>query len=441
MNTPAISFIIPLFNQLPATREMLTSLLCSLPADTVWELIFVDDGSSDGTREWLGSLTDSRIKVVLHESNQGYARSNNDGVRLAEGRILALLNNDLLFTPGWLQPMLAALESSSLGAGAVGNVQYRVVDGQLDHAGITMSAAAKLIHVQRLPGPERSRVPVRMLACTGACLLLRRSDYLDVGGFDEGYVNGAEDVDLCLKLAEQHKWTYLIPASRIRHHVSLSRNTASSQDERNSRRLYTTWRARLKAALVETWLGLLATGGEDCGGWIDGVLDSDFRRSPGIAARTIAEVMLEAEEAHWRRLFDKVDVNRDAAAAIEPSGLRFDESRKCHVMSGVAEFRFGGVHGARDFFVCGRLLPGVPASSVVLDLTVNGIQHTTFDVGLDGKREFNIGFVKPLLLSGQPNSIQLRVVSDGPEHDGYDETVPVVGITHLVLDDRLVRLP
>ena len=126
---------------------------------------------------------------------RGFAKTNNAGVRQAAGQILGLLNNDLLFEPGWLEPMLAVLESPVLNAGCVGNVQYRVADGALDHAGVRLSCTGQFEHIQRLPeiGPGYARV----LAVTGACLLMRKADFERAGGFDEVFVNGCEDVDLC----------------------------------------------------------------------------------------------------------------------------------------------------------------------------------------------------------------------------------------------------
>jgi glycosyltransferase involved in cell wall biosynthesis len=76
---PKISFIIPLFNHLAETEKMLASLLTSLPVGLPHEIILVDDGSTDGTREWLKAIQDARIRVHLNERNLGYAATNNVG--------------------------------------------------------------------------------------------------------------------------------------------------------------------------------------------------------------------------------------------------------------------------------------------------------------------------------------------------------------------------
>lgn len=192
--TPFISFVVPLYNHLEQTQAMLESLLASLPIDLDYELIFVDDASTDGTREWLQQLHIPLIHKILNPHNMGYARANNAGVDLARGEILGLLNNDLLFAPGWLEPMLDILRSPELNAGLMGNVHYRVADGQLDHAGILLNAHAQFEHMQAL---AEAPVPYsKVLAVTGACMLLRKADFAAQGGFDEHFVNGCEDVDL-----------------------------------------------------------------------------------------------------------------------------------------------------------------------------------------------------------------------------------------------------
>ena len=73
-----VSFLIPLYNCLALTQAMLASLRATLPAGLAHEIIFIDDGSTDGTRPWLASLTtDPAIRVVLQRENLGYAAANN----------------------------------------------------------------------------------------------------------------------------------------------------------------------------------------------------------------------------------------------------------------------------------------------------------------------------------------------------------------------------
>jgi O-antigen biosynthesis protein len=248
-----VSFIIPLYNCLPLTQQMLASLQATLPAGLEHEIIFVDDGSMDGTRSWLQNLdTDARrspFRIVLNERNLGYAAANNRGAAVARGEFLALLNNDLVLTPGWLEPMLAAFVTLPA-AGIVGNVQLDAGTGAVDHTGIFINAKGKPQHDRELPafaGQLKQTVAV-----TGACLLIRRALWIQLRGFDEGFVNGCEDVDLCLRARAAGHASVVALRSIVRHHVSSSPGR-KQRDEQNTRRLAERWRSELIELGARAW--------------------------------------------------------------------------------------------------------------------------------------------------------------------------------------------
>jgi GT2 family glycosyltransferase len=245
-----LSVITALYNCLPLTQAMLDSLRATLPRDLEYEIVFIDDGSTDGTREWLGTLDAPDIRVLLNERNLGYAGANNRGAAIARGEFLALLNNDLVLTPGWLEPMLQLFAHSGLNAGLVGNVQYAVATGALDHAGIFFDEHAKPAHLRTLPDTRRPYHEVA--AATGACVVLRRDVFQQLGGFDEVYRNGGEDVDLCLRLRRHGLRVYVALTSAIRHHVSASVNR-KLRDEENTCRLVRTWRDEIATLAAPAW--------------------------------------------------------------------------------------------------------------------------------------------------------------------------------------------
>ena len=195
---PRVSVVIPLHNCLPLTQAMLRSLAATMPESVSHEIILIDDGSTDGTREWLASLQGSGIKLLLNECNLGYAATNNRAAAVARGEFLALLNNDLILLPDWLEPMLAAHASLRDRAGLIGNVQLDARSGTVDHAGLVIGVTGKPLHVRALPpAPVRWLHPIRTVpAVTGACMIVERALWHQLGGFDEGYVNGGEDIDL-----------------------------------------------------------------------------------------------------------------------------------------------------------------------------------------------------------------------------------------------------
>ena len=248
-----VSFIIPLFNCQPLTRACVTSLQATLPAGLPHEIILVDDGSTDGTREWLSTLG-APFRVVLNERNLGYAIANNRGAALAGGRFLVLLNNDLILQPHWLEPMLAAHRSLGARAGVVGNVQLDARTGCIDHAGIVLNVQGKPEHVRALPPLARWRpAGLRTVpAVTGACLLIERALWQQLGGFDEAFLNGGEDVDLCYRAREAGRATVVALASVVRRHVSYSAGR-KLRDEQNSFRLLRRWRRAFIGDATRPW--------------------------------------------------------------------------------------------------------------------------------------------------------------------------------------------
>jgi O-antigen biosynthesis protein len=252
-----VSFIIPLYNCLPLTQAMLASLQATLPTGVTHEIIYVDDGSTDGTREWLATLREPPFRVLLNDRNLGYGLSNNRGAALAHGEFLVLLNNDLVLQPGWLEPMLAAHAALGPRAGVVGNVQLDVKTGAVDHAGLVVNETGKPVHARKLPSRlERRFSPVwQVPAVTGACMLLTRNLWRELGGFDPGYINGGEDIDLCFRARAAGRINVVALTSVVRHHVSASPGR-KLRDEENSYRLARRWERELITAAehgTRTW--------------------------------------------------------------------------------------------------------------------------------------------------------------------------------------------
>lgn len=308
-----VSFILPLYNCLALTRATVASLQATLPRSLAdaHEIILVDDGSTDGTRAWLATLRPP-FRVVLNERNLGYAAANNRGAALATGRLLVLLNSDLILTPRWLEPMLAAHRALGPRAGFVGNVQRTVATGAVDHAGIFINLKAKPEHDHALP-PRwlRFLLPLRRVAAvTGACALIERALWQQHGGFDEAFKNGGEDVDFCLRLRAAGRVHAVALRSIIRHHVSASPGR-KLRDEQNSRRLAEKHRSTLEALAHRRW----------CWDYLDREWTSPHPALNHAAARAVLfyalhlrpaapplavegmHAAMDVELARWRKLF------------------------------------------------------------------------------------------------------------------------------------------
>ena len=261
--------VVPLHNCLALTQAMLASLHATLPPDTTAELLLVDDGSTDGTRAWLEAIAAHPpsgwlpLRILVNERNRGFAVSNNRAAALARGELLLLLNNDLVLLPDWLEPLLSAHRRLGARAGLVGNVQLDVATGAVDHAGLELTVTGKPVHTREIPREASSGDGVRIVpAVTGACVVLSRALWEELGGFDEGYVNGGEDIDLGYRARAAGRVNAVALRSVIRHHVSSSPGR-KARDEHNSRRLALRWREQLladslvpwcRAHLAEAWL-------------------------------------------------------------------------------------------------------------------------------------------------------------------------------------------
>jgi GT2 family glycosyltransferase len=300
-----VSFIIPLFNCLEFTRECLRTLQATLPADLAHEIILVDDGSTDGTREWLATLA-APFRVILNERNLGYAAANNRGAKQAQGKQLVLLNNDLVFEDGWFEPMLDVHHRLGPQAGCVGNIQLVVKTGRVDHAGIRINHRGKPEHeTTGRPWPWQKRL---VPAVTGACLMIARSCYLDVCGFDEGFRNGGEDVDLCFRLTAQGRRHAVALRSRVWHHVSAS-PSRKLHDEANSRRLAERYLTRLCLLGARAWaqhqLETTWAGSRDPVGWPTALrllVNALGIGTPSAVALAGISSAMEEEMARWRQL-------------------------------------------------------------------------------------------------------------------------------------------
>ncbi len=246
-----VSFLIPLFNCLPLTRRCLETLQATLPAGLAHEVILIDDGSTDGTRDWLGTVA-SPCRPLLNEANLGFAATCNRGAAAARGDFLALLNNDLELLPGWLEPMLEGFARLPR-AGVVGNLQLNAATRELDHAGIVIGADGKPAHLRAVPtAPPRAPGYAPMPAVTGACAVVPRDLFTTLGGFDEAFRNGGEDVDFCLRARAGRRGTWTALGSTVLHHISTSPGR-KARDEENSYRLFRKWGTVLEREAWRTW--------------------------------------------------------------------------------------------------------------------------------------------------------------------------------------------
>jgi len=243
-----VSIIIPTYNKVGYTRRCLEALATNTP-DHLYEVIIVDNGSTDATRTLLKDL-EGDVKVILNPQNQGFARACNTGAQVAEGEFLLFLNNDTEPLPGWLENLLRVATTEHQ-LGAVG-CKLLFPDNTVQHAGVVIgfdatSGGLAPYHLYYRFDTLHPLVnkPRELQAVTGACLLIPRNVFFQVGGFDEQFYNGYEDVDLCLRLRERGYRVVYTPWAQLIHHESVSGPERFRKFRENLDILNTRWSGRI----------------------------------------------------------------------------------------------------------------------------------------------------------------------------------------------------
>lgn len=237
-DVPASASILVLFRERPELARAFLRDLAPLTGQRHYlQLLLADAASGPATRNVLANC--GLGSVQFFSANLGFACGNNRLAQAASGEILVFLNYDVQFTPGWLEELLAPFASRPE-LGIVGNVQLSVRARQVDHCGIFFDANGEPRHFR----PDLAAIHnVPLLAApavTGACLAIRRSLFEKLGGFDEGYVNGYEDIDLCLRAHEAGARIAVATRSVIWHHIASSPGRHAREEE-NARRFASRW--------------------------------------------------------------------------------------------------------------------------------------------------------------------------------------------------------
>jgi GT2 family glycosyltransferase len=195
---PRVSIIILTHDNLTFTKLCLESILANTDYSD-YEIVIVDNASTDGTPDYLRELAASypHVRVSFNDSNRGFAAANNQGLAMAKGDVLVLLNNDTIVAPGWLTSLVRHLADPSVGAvgpvtNCIGN-EAQVVSSYRTYGEFLKFAAE---HVASHRG---ECFEIRMLVMF--CLAMRRDVFERVGDLDERFVGAMfEDDDYAMRL-------------------------------------------------------------------------------------------------------------------------------------------------------------------------------------------------------------------------------------------------
>jgi len=198
------------------------------------EIIVVDNGSTDESIDYLEVLQSNLpIKIIKNSKNKSFSEANNDAVNIAKGEYILLLNNDVEPTLGWLNEMM----QTSLRYDKVGAVGAKLVyppksdssnmknnSFKIQHAGIgfKLKPNQEIEPIHACKGLNAfdvySNVEQERAGVTGAVLLVKKGIYQEVGGLDENYHYGYEDVDFCLKLLKKGYSNIYCPKALLFHY-------------------------------------------------------------------------------------------------------------------------------------------------------------------------------------------------------------------------------
>lgn len=225
-NLPLVTVIIVTLNNLNLLRNCLTSLYAQ-DYEAI-EIIVVDNGSEKNVRDMLAAEF-PEVHMVRLDKNHGFAGGNNRGIEIAQGKYVALINNDAVATPQWISSLVATAESDP-GIGAVASI---VIDGNrqevLDSCGVGISLDGMSRQAMRgMPVPQLTQ-PKEVLLFSGCACLLKMEALKNVGLFDEDFFAYCEDTDLGLRLRRAGWKIVIAPDAYVHHFYSMTGGKFSLQ--------------------------------------------------------------------------------------------------------------------------------------------------------------------------------------------------------------------
>jgi len=262
-----------------------------------YEIMVVDNASTDGSLNYLEQLP-FPVEIIRNTENRTFSEANNQAVERSSGEFVILLNNDVEPAFGWLNQMMqAALRSSD--TGAVGAKLVYPASHQpkhsfkIQHAGISFRREKGFIKPFNLgegvePFDSKYNQEQVRAGLTAAALLVAKETYQEVGGLDEGYAYGYEDIDFCLKLLKKGYRNIYCPQALLFHHEF-------GTQEYDSHRRLKKRRLKNQALFQENW-----------GRWLDRQFFKDkinkigiFSKDPLKVALVVTEVGLEASAGDY----------------------------------------------------------------------------------------------------------------------------------------------
>jgi len=208
-NIPLVSIIIVNYNG----RNYLEKCLKSLKQTSYsnFEIILVDNNSNDTSIEFVQSNY-PEIEIITLDKNYGFAEPNNIGARKAKGDFLVFLNNDTEVTPNWISELVNTVNSDS--KIAICQSLLLSPNGNIDSSGDFVD-----IYGRAYSSRNKVNKVTPILSARGACMLIKKDIFYELGGFDENFFASFEDVDLGWRACMWGYKVVLVPNSIVKHNA------------------------------------------------------------------------------------------------------------------------------------------------------------------------------------------------------------------------------
>ncbi len=232
-----VSIIVPFKDQVDLLKTCVESLLKKTDYSNFSLLLINNQSEEKPTLDYCNQLVEQHKNIELYDFNEpfNFARLNNWAVKKTSSEYVLLLNNDTeVINPDWLCAMVEHIQRPEVAA--VG-AKLLFPDNTIQHAGVVVSPEGA-VHNNRFLADEaygyfnRTNYIQNVSACTAACLLLKKSVFLQVGGFDETkFAIAYNDVDLCLKIRQAGYLITYTPYAKLYHYESQSRGQDNSPEK------------------------------------------------------------------------------------------------------------------------------------------------------------------------------------------------------------------
>ena len=226
-NLPLITVVVVTLNNLHLLRNCLNSIYAQDYGAI--EIVVVDNGSDEDVRGMLAKQF-PEVRMVRLDKNYGFAGGNNRGIEAAQGKYIALINNDAVAAPQWISSLVATAESDS----TIGAAASIIIDGNqpevLDSCGVGIALDGMSRQAMRgMFVPHQLTQPKEVLLFSGCACLLRMEALNEVGLFDEDFFAYCEDTDIGLRLRWAGWKIIAAPGAYVHHYYSMTGGKFSPQ--------------------------------------------------------------------------------------------------------------------------------------------------------------------------------------------------------------------